>query len=590
MPNKPNKPQATEMQDFRTTHLRALAEKLADMEIERVRQGDMSRLMTQRIATTKIELPDKGKLVQEYLESPGFLVYTANMESEELQKLVQGDLKELRKAIDDKKQELEKAQKAKEEAQKKAEEEQKAKEEEQKKLEEEQKAKEEEQKKAEEEQKAKEEEQKKAEEEQKAKEEEQKKLEEEQKAKEEEQKAQEEAAKQEEAMEEETLNAAPFFSALEKIGLGLAAVYVTSELAKGLRSAFSATLEEKGLQGKEFNMRPGAKEENIVKDVPMTAEELKANFQKYTEESGKMLEAWDKQLTANPDLLSSDAFADDAAMALKVQVLGRMAQQGIEPNSLEGAKMMLAAEIALDGSKTFSNKQEFLCHPDKFLNTVDLIAKSPSFESFTAEKTVEQMQDMPKYRGRSVYQDFLDEMEVTKQKKLGLPEKEARKAAQVIKDTAKLRKQWGSYGLSAASAEAIAIEKAEMQEKGMKEDKIKEAIRKKHPEYVDAMKKKKEISQNEKLDEMTNTLVNEMGVSKEKANRIAKDARKMLQSGKSVNEANKALMDKYPEVKKATKQIIKKQKQEKKNAKVIEDYKKKQLTMQKNAPNKVAAV
>ena len=214
----------------------------------------------------------------------------------------------------------------------------------------------------------------------------------------------EEQAKRQKAADAKPVDAMPFANALEEAVLG----YHGSALGTGkLQDTVANFLRQHRLLGTD----------NKATKLSLSAGDLKKSFKGFAQEADALLKKVGKEPNIPRGFLSSVEMAQD------VQVLSQMAQRGIDPGSLEGKKMMLAAKIAFGGGRSFTDGKDFLCNSEKFMKTVDLVMKTRSFQNFTKGKTPEEIGKMASRDTEALYQDFNGRLMAGKEKKLETKQK-----------------------------------------------------------------------------------------------------------------------------------------------------------------------
>lgn len=210
--------------------------------------------------------------------------------------------------------------------------------------------------------------------------------------------------KEQEAADAKPVDAMPFANALEEAVLG----YHGSALGTGkLQDTVAIFLRQHRLLSTD----------NKATKLSLSAGDLKKSFKGFAQEADALL----KKVGKEPNI--PHGFLSSVEMAQDVQVLNQMAQRGIDPGSLEGKKMMLAAKIAFGGGRSFTDGKDFLCNSEKFMKTVDLVMKTRSFQNFTKGKTLEEIGKMTTFDTEALYQDFNGRLMAGKEKKLETEQK-----------------------------------------------------------------------------------------------------------------------------------------------------------------------
>lgn len=210
--------------------------------------------------------------------------------------------------------------------------------------------------------------------------------------------------KEQKAADAKPVDAMPFAKSLEEAVLG----YHGSALGTDkLRDTVADFLRQHRLIGTDKK----------ATELSLPAGELKKSFKGFAQEADALL----KKVGKEPNI--PRGFLYSLEMAQDVQVLNQMAQRGIDPGSLEGKKMMLAAKIAFGGGRSFTDGKDFLCDSEKFMKTVDLIMKTRSFQSFTQGKSLEEIGKMSTFDTNELFQDFNAQMMAGKEKKLETEQK-----------------------------------------------------------------------------------------------------------------------------------------------------------------------
>ena len=209
-------------------------------------------------------------------------------------------------------------------------------------------------------------------------------------------------------------------------------------------------------------------------------------------------------------------------MAQDVQVLNQMTQRGIDPEGLEGKKMMLAAKIAFGGGRSFTDSKDFLCNSEKFMKTVDLVMKTRSFQDFTKGKSPEEIGKMATFDTDALYQDFNARLTASKEKKLEAGQK-----------------------------------KLPTEQKKLPTEQKKLPTEQKKPQQITGKKKNQ-------IEQVANMFSESGVVSKEQGMTMAKQLKELMQGGGTSEEIMKKMMNKSPEFKDVLKAQVKAAKEKKK--------------------------